>query len=214
MIFRSRKRRKDDFHQEVMPHLDALYYYARYLTKDVRDAEDLVQETFTKAFRFFHRYKVGTNAKAWLFRIMMNTHINRQRGKKRQFSFLDNVDVGESEELKISDNSSYYRDPETQYVDNLLHDEVKRALESIPEDFRVAVVLSDLQDFSYKEIAEIMDCPIGTVMSRLHRGRKMLQKKLRAYATERGILPKNESGEAGEKPTSLADYRAKRSASA
>jgi RNA polymerase sigma-70 factor (ECF subfamily) len=208
VIFRSRKRMKDDFHREALVHLDALYYAARYMTKDPRDAEDLVQETLLKAFRFFHRYQTGTNCKAWLFRIMTNTHLNRQRGKAKQFTYLDNVDVeGGGGATPISDASSFYKNPEQGYLHGLVHEQVERALDSLPEDFRLAVVLADLQDFSYKEIAEIMDRPIGTVMSRLHRGRKMLQKKLRSHAIEQGIISADPLDEKVKTPTSLADYR-------
>ena len=206
MIFRTKKRKKDDFHAEALPHMDALYYAAVYMTKDTREAEDLVQETLLKAFRFFHRYEPGTNCKAWLFRIMTNTHINRNRGKHREFSYLENVDVEGSAEEPIGDNSSFYKNPEQGYLHQMVHDEVKRALESLPTDFRTVVVLADLQDFAYKEIADIVGCPIGTVMSRLHRGRKMLQRKLRRYATEQGIIAPDVS-ETGGTVTSLTDYR-------
>lgn len=208
MIFGAKQRKKDAFHREAVPHLDALYYAAVYMTKDARDAEDLVQETFLKAFRFWHRYKEGTNCKAWLFRIMTNTHINRNRGKKREFSYIENVDAPAHESDPISDNSAFYKDPEQGYLHGLVHDEVKRALDSLAPDFRAVVVLADLQDFSYKEIADIMECPIGTVMSRLHRGRKMLQKKLRRYATDRGILEAEPSDKGGV--TSLDAFRASR----
>ncbi len=215
MIFRSRQKMKDNFHKEALPHLDALYYAARYMTKDPRDAEDLVQETFLKAYRFFHRYTAGTNCKAWLFRILTNTHINRQRGKHREFAYIENVDVEGAQDNPISETSAFYKNPEQGYLHGLVHEEVKRALDAIPDDFRTAVVLADLQDFSYKEIAEIMECPIGTVMSRLHRGRKMLQKRLRAHAISQGIIAPNDgpSEEKVAQPTSLDDYRARRTAS-
>ena len=201
MIFSSRRSKSDSFHKEALPHLDALYYAALYMAKDTRDAEDLVQETLLKAFRFWHRYQQGTNCKAWLFRILTNTHINRNRGKHREFSFIDNVDVEPSDDAPLSQASGFYKGPEDGYLHELVHDNVKEAILSLPDDFRLAVVLSDMHDFSYKEIADVMDCPIGTVMSRLHRGRKMLQKKLRQHATDVGVL------EAERSPTSLAEYR-------
>lgn len=204
MIFRTRKRTQDDFHREALPHLDALFYAARYMTKDAQAAEDLVQETFLKAFRFFHRYKTGTNCKAWLFRIMTNTHINRQRGKKKELSYIENADVESNHDVPLSETSAFYKNPEQGYLHGLVHDEVKSALNSLPSDFRAAVVLADLQDFSYKEIAEVMDCPIGTVMSRLHRGRKLLQKRLRSHAVEQGIIE-------DDRVTSLDAYRTRRS---
>ncbi len=224
MIFRSRRRQRDAFHAEALVHLDALYNSARYMTRDERDAEDLVQETLLKAYRFFDRYQRGTNCKAWLFRIMTNTHINRQRGKAKQFTFIDNVDVdGGVDATPINEASAFYKDPEHSYLHGLVHDQVKAALDSLPDDYRTTVVLADLQDFAYKEIAEIMDCPIGTVMSRLHRGRKMLQKKLYAHAVETGVLEagpldgSSESKEArGQRAvTDLDAYRrSKRTASA
>ena len=221
MIFRSKKKMQDGFHREALPHLDALYTAARYMTKDPRDAEDLVQETFLKAFRFFHRYKPGTNCKAWLFRILTNTHINRNRGRRREYTYLEDADVGAEEQTPLGDKSAFYKNPEQSYLHDLVHEEVRQALESIPADVRTPVVLADLQDFSYKEIAEIMDCPIGTVMSRLHRGRKLLRKKLHRHAVAQGIIkdsgatPEGEAeGQGDAQPTSLAAFRARRSASA
>jgi RNA polymerase sigma-70 factor (ECF subfamily) len=179
------------------------------MTRDDRDAEDLVQETLLKAYRFFHRYKPGTNCKAWLFRIMTNTHINRTRGKVREFTLLEEVDHDTVDMIPKSDASAFYQNPEQGYLHSLVHEEVRNALEALPEDFRTPVILADLQDFSYKEIAEILECPIGTVMSRLHRGRKLLQKKLRSYAVERGILKASPLDESSE-PASLDAYRARR----
>lgn len=188
--------------------MDALYNSALYMTRDARDAEDLVQETFIKAYRFFHRYQPGTNCKAWLFRIMTNTHINRNRGKKRELSFIENVDSEPSLGDPVWENSAWYKDPEQCYLHELMHDEVKTALESVPEDYRTVVVLADLQDFAYKEIAEILNCPIGTVMSRLHRGRKMLQKKLRRYAVATGVLPQDQADTPEQKePSSILEFK-------
>ena len=185
-----------------MPHVDSLYYAAVYMTKDARDAEDLVQETLLKAYRFWHRYKEGTNCKAWLFRILTNTHINRNRGKKREMTLLEDVDIESSDRAPMADQSAFYKDPEAGYLHDRIHPKVKAALESLPDDYRTVVVLSDLQDFAYREIAEIVGCPIGTVMSRLHRGRKMLQKKLRGHAVSTGVL--------APEPTSLDAYRARK----
>ena len=211
MIFGSksaRTRGQDAFHSEAIPHLDALYSAASFLTRDPREAEDLVQETFLKAYRFFHRYRPGTNCKAWLFRILANTHINRNRGRHREPTSVDSVDIEVSEFNSIAEDSAFYRGPEAGYVDGLVHDDVRAALDALPEDFRLPVVLVDLQELSYKEVAEIMDCPIGTVMSRLHRGRKILQRKLRARAIELGVLP--EQSEPEPEPASLEAYRARR----
>lgn len=214
MIFGGRQRQEDKgFQEEALVHLDAIFYAARYMTRDAQEAEDLVQETFLKAFRFWHRYQKGTNCKAWLFRILTNTHINRNRGKVKQFTFLDNVDIEPAGAVPISDVNAFYKSPEAGYLHQLLHDDVVKAIEALPEDFRIPVILADLQDFSYQEIADIMECPIGTVMSRLHRGRKALRKKLRRYAEDAGYIQSEEEAGA-KKPTSLADYRAKRTASA
>ena len=214
MIFGRRQGQEDNgFQDEALVHLDAIFYAARYMTRDAQEAEDLVQETFLKAFRFWHRYQKGTNCKAWLFRILTNTHINRNRGKVKQFTFLDNVDTEPAGSAPISDVNAFYKSPEAGYLHQLLHDDVAKAIEALPEDFRIPVILADLQDFSYQEIAEIMECPIGTVMSRLHRGRKALRKKLRRYAEDAGYIQSEEEAEA-KTPTSLADYRAKRTASA
>ena len=204
MIFSNRGAQKDSFHAEALPHLDALFCAAIYMTKDRRDAEDLVQETLLKAFRFWHRYQKGTNCKAWLFRILTNTHINRNRGKHKDVSLLEHIDVEPNVDTPLSDRNAYYKGPEDSYLHGLVHDDVKAAVMSLPDDFRIPVVLSDLHDFSYREIAEVMDCPIGTVMSRLHRGRKILQKKLKTHATAVGVLVENEP------PTSLSEYRAKK----
>ncbi len=208
MIFGNAKKRrqKDAFHAEALVHMDALYNAALYMTRDARKAEDLVQETMLKAFRYFHRYQQGTNCKAWLFRIMTNTHINNNRSKRTEMTYLDEVDSEANSMQSYGTHSAFYQNPEQGYLHQLVHDRVRDAVESLPDDYRSIVVLADLQDFSYKEIAEIVSCPIGTVMSRLHRGRKMLQKRLRDHAIEQGILsPDTENKE--KEPTSLEDFR-------
>jgi len=208
MIFGSTKKRraKDDFHAEALVHMDALYNAALYMTRDARKAEDLVQETMLKAFRFFHRYQRGTNCKAWLFRIMTNTHINNNRSKRTEMTYLDEVDADANSAQSFGDNSAYYKNPEQGYLHQLVHHRVREAVESLPDEYRSIVVLADLQDFSYKEIAEIVECPIGTVMSRLHRGRKMLQKRLKAHAVEQGILSEKTIKDE-QSPTSLDAFR-------
>jgi RNA polymerase sigma-70 factor (ECF subfamily) len=213
MIFGKNRRdlSKDDFHREALVHLDSLYSAALYMTRDSRGAEDLVQETMLKAFRFFHRYKPGTNCKAWLFRIMTNTFINSKRGKHREVAYLENVDVHPTDDNPIDEQSAFYKNPEAGFLHNFIHEDVKNALESLQPDYRTVVILTDLHDFSYKEVAAIVNCPIGTVMSRLHRGRKMLQKRLRAHAIAQGILPGPSDEEAhGDKLASLEDYRKRR----
>ncbi len=178
------------FYLEAVPHLDSLYATARRLTGSESDAEDLVQETMLKAFRYFDKYEQGTNCKAWLFKIMTNAFINRYRKKQTRKEYLDDEQGRSIEERAAAPERNLlfvnFGDQEEMFT-SLFSDEVKRALDNLPEDYRMVVLLADLQDFAYKEIAEIMDIPIGTVMSRLYRGRKMLQAKLARYAASQGI---------------------------
>jgi RNA polymerase sigma-70 factor (ECF subfamily) len=178
------------FADQAMEHMPSLYSAALRMTRNPADAEDLVQETYLKAFRGFGGFEEGTNLKAWLYRILTNTFINRYRAKKRRPEETDFDDVedfflykrmGGLEEARAS------RSAEDELMDLFPEAEVKDAVESLPENFRLPVLLADVEGFSYKEIAEILDIPIGTVMSRLHRGRKALQKALYDFAAERGI---------------------------
>ena len=182
----------DAFHREALPHLDPLYGTALKLTKDEQEAEDLVQETMLKAFRYFDKYENGTNCKAWLFKIMHNTFINRYRkSKKRKEYLVDDENYRSLEErAEASEQHPFVEeiDDEEQMYFKFFSDEVSKALEQVPVDFRMVVLLADLQDFAYKEIAEIMDTPVGTVMSRLHRGRKALHKALATYASTHGLI--------------------------
>ena len=180
---------KDSFETEALGFLDALYRTALRMTRSEADAEDLVQETYIRAFRFKDQFTPGTNLKAWLFRILTNTFINTYRRKQSQPEFTELDDVDEfslykrMSDLKVSSASG---DPEAEFLNGLVDTEVKDALMELPEKFR-QVVLLDVEGFSYKEIAEMLDIPIGTVMSRLHRGRKFLQKRLLDLAQQRGI---------------------------
>lgn len=184
------------FEEQALPHMDALYGTALRLAKDQRDAEDLVQETFLRAFTFFDRFQQGTNCRAWLFKIMHNTFINRYRRKVREREALDPTNDGPLYDNFVSNSTIlYYKNPEKRLQRGLLSEEVARSLDELPEEFRLAVVLADLQDFSYKEIASILDCPVGTVMSRLFRGRRLLREKLLQHAISQGILPETEAGE-------------------
>jgi RNA polymerase sigma-70 factor (ECF subfamily) len=179
---------RNEFEQAALVHLDSLYATGLRMTRDPRDAEDLVQDTMLSAYRFFGNFEPGTNCKAWLFKILTNTFINKYRKRVREREVREIIDHQEMPSLMSEDVAEASRDPETYIVGSLLSDDVKRALEAVPYDYRMAVVLCDLEEFSYKEIADIMDCPVGTVMSRLHRGRRLLQKSLREYAIKEGIV--------------------------
>jgi RNA polymerase sigma-70 factor, ECF subfamily len=179
----------DEFETEALRHLDALYRTALRMTRSEADAEDLVQETFIRAFRFRDQFTLGTNMKAWLFRILTNTFINTYRRKAAQPEVTDLEGVDEfSLYRRMADDraASSSPDPESELLKGVVDTEVTDALEELPEKFRTAVLL-DVEGFSYKEIAEMLGIPIGTVMSRLHRGRKFLQKRLYDLARERGI---------------------------
>ncbi|MDP3832024.1 MAG: sigma-70 family RNA polymerase sigma factor [Ignavibacteriaceae bacterium] len=176
-----------DFEREAIPHMDALYNFAFRMTGDSDEANDLVQETYLKAFRFFDNFEKGTNCKAWLFRILKNTYINDYQKRKREPEKLDYEEVEnfyENAKPSSTDDSHL----EKEIFDNLLDDEVSIALSSLPEDFRTVIILSDIEGFSYEEIADFIDSPVGTVRSRLHRARKMLFAKLYKYADSKGYI--------------------------
>ncbi len=183
------KTRSRRFEAEALVYLDQLYGAALRMTRNPADAEDLVQETFTKAFAAFHQYRPGTNLKAWLYRILTNTYINSYRRKQRE-PVQSHTDTVEDWQLAKagSHTSTGLRSAEADALDHLPDSDVKDALARIPDDFRMAVYLADVEGFAYKEIAEIMGTPIGTVMSRLHRGRAQLRDLLHDYAQERGLV--------------------------
>ena len=185
---RSIDRARREFEALALPHLDGLYAAALRLTKNPRDAEDLVQDSVLRAFRFFDRFERGTNIKAWLYKIVTNTFINRYRRVSKERSIIDDERDSVQDRLVSRDSATQAENPEGAYFDRLLSDDVLRALDSVPIDFRMTVILADLQDFSYKEIAEILDIPVGTVMSRLFRGRRLLQGQLAEYAAASGVL--------------------------
>jgi RNA polymerase sigma-70 factor, ECF subfamily len=178
-------RKQQDFEDEMLPHLDAIYNFALRLTTDPNDAEDLVQDTIVKAFRFFNSYEKGTNAKAWLFRILKNSYINNYRKKSKQPQQVDYDEVSTFYETVRSEQSNT-TDMEEMMYGQLLDDDVTRALEQLPEDFRTVVLLCDVEGFTYEEIANMLDVPIGTIRSRLHRGRNLLRVQLMDYAEKRG----------------------------
>lgn len=174
-----------DFQKEAMIHIDPLYSFALRMTGDPEDANDLVQETYMKAYRFFDSFEKGTNCKAWLFRILKNSYINKYRKEAKEPDKVDYDDIKEFYH-SIKHSSLDSNDMQEKIFSSLLDDEVSRALESLPEDFREVVQLCDIEGFTYEEIANMVDCPIGTVRSRLHRGRKILRDKLLEYARQHG----------------------------
>ena len=180
------------FADQAMEHMGGLYTAALRMTRNPSDAEDLVQETYLKAYRGFGGFQEGTNLKAWLYRILTNTFINSYRSKKRrpeetELEDLENLYM--YRRLAGAEGATAGRSAEDEVLDHITESEVKEAIEALPEQFRMAVLLGDVEGFSYKEIAEILDIPIGTVMSRLHRGRKALQKRLYEFGRQRGLVP-------------------------
>ncbi|MDZ4712375.1 MAG: sigma-70 family RNA polymerase sigma factor [bacterium] len=184
------KQRKKDFDAEAMPHMNLLRNYAYKITGNQLDADDLLQETFLRAFRFFDKFEKGTNCKAWLFRIMKNLFINKYRKNQKE---PGKVDYGEIENFfdNIRSEKIDSTDLQQKVFSNLLDDDMTSALNSLQDDFKTVVILCDLEGLSYEEIADFVQCPIGTVRSRLHRGRKMLQQKLYNYAKTRGYDVEN-----------------------
>jgi RNA polymerase sigma-70 factor (ECF subfamily) len=180
------------FEEEALPHLNALYNYARSISRSDEDAEDLVQDTYMRAYRYFHQYEPGTNCKAWLFTILRNLYNTNYKKYKRTPDQVhyDNIETI-YKDIRDEDLNSVIKDPESQFFDNILPDEIREAIQDLPEEFRSTLILADIEDFSYKEIADIQDCPMGTVMSRLHRARNMLKKKLVDYAKDKGVIPES-----------------------
>ena len=191
------EQRTERFERDALPLLDPLYAAALRLTRNPDDASDLVQETVERAYKSFHQFKPGTNLKAWMFRIQTNSYINNYRKKQRQplQSSADDVEDWQMAQAE-SHTSTGLRSAEAEALDQLPDGDIKEAMASIPEEFRLAVYYADVEGFAYKEIAEIMGTPVGTVMSRLHRGRRLLREQLAGYARERGFVKETKTAEA------------------
>lgn len=204
---------RSEFEELALPHMSSLFGAAYRLTRNPRDAEDLVQEAMLRAYRFWDSFQKDSNCKAWLFRILTNTFINGYQKKKRRREVL-NAAVAEQEAtdgVLVHENAASQRDPENTMLSRTLSDEVSRALDTLSPEFRATVVLCDVEGFSYKEIAEILECPVGTVMSRLYRGRRLLKKQLFDYAVEEGIVRREGAADSEDDVIELAHYRGRKS---
>ncbi len=202
----------DTFAEETLSHLDGMYAVACRLTRNPTEAEDLVQDSLVKAMRAREQYAAGTNLKAWLYRILTNTFINKYRRGGLERALFDGPDADPLADGWVSASTMrQLRDPEQIALMPIVESEVRAALDALPAEFKLAVVLCDVEEFSYEEIAEIMGCPIGTVMSRLHRGRKLLQRSLYSHALAMGIVKGEDSvGSNPSAPADIAAYRAKK----
>jgi RNA polymerase sigma-70 factor (ECF subfamily) len=212
----TKRRQPSEFEREAMSHLSTLLAVGSRLTRSASEAEDLVQDTLLKALRAQEHFTPGSNMRAWLLRILTNTFINRYRRGGLERSVLDGPDADPLADGWIGASTmEAMRDPESRAMRALLEKEIVGALDELPEEFRLAVVLSDVEELSYKEISEIMGCPIGTVMSRLHRGRRLLKRRLYEHARTLGIVgPEDEVGGASERAPAvveLSSYRKKAS---
>jgi RNA polymerase sigma-70 factor (ECF subfamily) len=210
MLKSRRKTNRREFEQVALPHLDVMYGVAYRLTRNGGDAEDLVQDALLRAYRFWHTFERNSNCKAWLLKILTNTFLNKYQKRKREREVIGQAlqEQRATDGVLVQENSLAQRDPEGVLVDRMLSDDVARALTEIPPDFRIAVVLCDIEGMSYKEIAEVMECPVGTVMSRLYRGRRLLQKTLYEYAVRQGVIRRRE-GEDSNNLVALDAYRSR-----
>jgi RNA polymerase sigma-70 factor (ECF subfamily) len=201
MLFH-RRTSQSDFEREVMPHLQALYGVALRMTKSEGDAEDLVQDAILRAYRFWDGFEAGSNCRAWLMRILTNVFRNRYRERAREQEILGEAEVSSANVGQFVGAAP--RDAESALFGRMLSRDVEKALETLPPEFRLPVILADLEDLSYKEIADIMECPAGTVMSRLYRGRKMLQKQLSDYTETQHT--ETQQAEPASEPSEVVDF--------
>lgn len=213
-MWKKSRRKRQEFERAALEHLDTLYGVALRLTRNEQNAEDLVQDTYVRALRFYDRFEWGTNIRAWLLRIMTNTFINCYRRNQKERQLTDSPESSPVTEMLVSSQTvAQLQDPESQLMSRLLRESLVKAVDDLPEEFKVPVVLADVYGFSYREIAEIQDCPIGTVMSRLHRARKSLQGRLADQAKAAGIFDgtsRDQSRKKNMSPTDLDEYRRRR----
>ncbi len=206
-----KKPKSDEFERACLEHLNGLYAAALKLTTNEADADELVQDTYVKAFRFKSKFEWGTNLKAWLYRVLTNTFINDYRHKTNERRYVERAATEPIyDELLDREARAFAANPEAHAFTRFFERELNRALDVLPDEFRLVIVLADLQGFSYKEIAEIAGCPIGTVMSRLYRGRRLLQHELIDFAVESGLEAGKARAEEASKPTDLKQFRRSR----
>ena len=206
MFFSKKNKNEEIFKEAILAHLDALYGLALRMTGQEAEAEDLVQDTCVRALRFSDKFEAGTNLKAWLFKMMVNLFINRYRRQKRSRSIAEGVERDDMLERSFTrDKLAATTLPEEYFFEKLFSDDVVGALDELPHDFKMVILLIDINEFSYAQAAEILGIPVGTVMSRLHRGRKLLRASLYSFAVEEGYI--RAKGTGGEQPADLERFR-------
>ncbi len=210
--FGKKNKQLDEFQGLIETHLDGMFRVAMRYTRDKAHAEDLVHDTIVRALRFQDRFERGTNFKAWIYTVLTHTFIHRYRRQKREREILEGATQEDvASQLRSEEARMLAAEPEMAYVENMLSDDVVKALDALPEDFRTVVVLCDLEGLAYKDIAEAVDCPVGTVMSRLYRGRRLLEQKLAGLAIERGIIKPGSRETAESRVLDLQTFRRRKS---